>query len=134
MNIYVIAMVCLVLCVSCSQRPTRPNPEDIEGMNVTSIVGEADHGYSLEELWLMKKRGKISMAGSGAANNGIYEYQEGMTLKDFIALVGGDSKCTSGSQISVKRVLEDNFFALGEVALDGKVEPGDTVYLNCIGN
>jgi len=74
------------------------------------------------------------MAGSGASNNGIYDYQQGMTLQDFIELVGGDSKCTFGSSIGVKRILKNGFVAIGDVALDGRIEPGDTVYLNCNGN
>lgn len=76
-------------------KPVRSNPEDIAGMNVTSIKGQIDYGYSLEELWLMKERGKISMAGSGAVKNGVYDYQEGMTLQGFIDLAGGYSNCAT---------------------------------------
>jgi hypothetical protein len=92
MDKYLLVMICLGLCVSCSQQPIRPKLENIEGMKATSIVAGSDHGYSLKELSLLKERGKISMAGSGAANNGVYQYQEGMTLKDYIIYAGGDSK------------------------------------------
>ncbi len=120
----------IAFIVGCAQNPVRPNSDDIEGMRVTSIKGQIDYGYSLKELWLMKERGKVSMAGSGATKNGIYKHQEGMTLQSFIDLAGG-SKCTDGSTITVKRILKNDFFAIGVVPLDGKIISGDTVYFNC---
>lgn len=101
----------------------------LEDIQVSSIRGEGKLKFSLNELELLRKREKIIVSGNAITNSGITNYQPAMTTAQAIEQAGSKD-CNYTSQIHIKRIM-DKHMILGTIGLQGKLEAGDTITVNC---
>ncbi|MEM7259745.1 MAG: hypothetical protein AAF404_20415 [Pseudomonadota bacterium] len=101
----------------------------LEDIQVSSIRGEGKLKFSLNELELLRKREKIIVSGNAITNSGITNYQPAMTTAQAIEQAGSKD-CNYTSKIHIKRIM-DKHMILGTIGLQGKLEAGDTITVNC---